>query len=182
MRSDRGVPYYANDDFSMISLNFKSEADQGRYAMAFILPAEGKSLAGLLPRLDADTFKTALTEAQEQEVRIRLPKFGFECFTEFRDALSQLGMGQMFTRDADFSAMTRQPNGIFFTNVLHKCYVRIDELGAEAAAVTVVEGRDGAAMEMTEPPKFYADRPFLFAIYSLEDGAVAFLGAVNDPS
>ena len=66
--------------------------------------------------------------------------------------------------------------------MLHKCYVRVDELGAAAAAVTVVEMRDGGAIEMNEPPKFYADRPFLFAIYSLEDGAVAFLGAVNDPS
>ena len=78
--------------------------------------------------------------------------------------------------------MTDEPNNIYIGDVLHKCYVRIDELGAEAAAVTVVEARDGAAMQITEPPKFYADRPFLFAIYSLEDGAIAFLGAVNDPS
>ncbi len=181
MRSDRGVPYYANDDFSMISLFFKGEADQGRYAMAFILPAEDKSLADLLPRLTADTFKSALSEAMEQEVWIRLPKFEFEYFTEMRDTLIQLGMGQAFSRDADFSAMTKQINGIYISNVLHKCYVRIDELGAEAAAVTVVEMRDGAAMQINEPPKFYADRPFLFAIYSQEDGAIAFLGAVNNP-
>ncbi len=182
MRSDREVPYYANDDFSMISLSFKSEADQGQYAMAFILPAEGKSLTDLLPRLDAATFKTALSEAEEQEVWIRLPKFDFEYYTEMHKTLVDLGMGQAFSRDADFSAMTEQPNGLYISNVLHKCYVRIDELGAEAAAVTVVEMRDGAAMQMTEPPKFYADRPFVFAIYSQEDGTIAFLGAVNDPS
>ncbi len=183
MRSNRGVPYYANDDFSMISLNFKSEADQGRYAMAFILPAEGKSLAELLPRLDAGAFKMALSEAKEQEVWIRLPKFDFEYYTSLRDTLIDLGMEQAFSRsEADFSAMTDQPNSIYIGDVLHKCYVRIDELGAEAAAVTVVEMEAGAAMQVTEPPKFYADRPFLFAIYSLEDGTIAFLGAVNDPS
>jgi serine protease inhibitor len=33
-----------------------------------------------------------------------------------------------------------------------------------------------------EPLIFNANRPYLFAIYSQEDGAIAFIGAVNDPS
>ncbi len=182
MGSERFVPYYADKNFSMVSLPFKSEDGSGQYAMAFILPAKGKSLERVLSRLDADTFKEALAEAQEQTVSIRLPKFGFEYFAELRDTLSAQGMGQMFTREADFSAMTEQPGGIFFTDVLHKCYVRVDELGAEAAAATVIMNRLGAAEQTTELPQFNADRPFLFAIYSLEDGAIAFLGAVNNPA
>ena len=183
MGSSRKVPYYHNRDFSMISLDFKNDEGDGQYAMAFILPAEDKSLTDLLPRLNADTFKTALSEAQEQEVWIRLPKFDFEYYSSLRDTLISLGMEQAFSRsEADFSAMTDQPNSIYIGEVLHKCYVRVDELGAEAAAVTVVEMEDGAAMQVTAPPKFYADRPFLFAIYSLEDAAISFIGAINDPS
>ena len=180
MRSDWSVPYYANEDFSMISLKFKSQADEGRYAMAFLLPAEGSSVSELLQSMNGAAFQTALQSAAEQEVWIRLPKFEFAYFTPLIDTLQTMGMQKAFILgDADFSGIT-DTEPLFISNVLHKCYVRIDELGAEAAAVTEVEAAAGEAPE--EPITFYADRPFLFAIYSLEDGAIAFLGAVNDPS
>jgi serine protease inhibitor len=38
------------------------------------------------------------------------------------------------------------------------------------------------AMPPQDIPQFYADRPFVFAIYSQEDGTIAFMGAVNDPT
>ena len=183
MHSDRQVPYYQNDDFFMISLNFKSGEDQGRYAMAFLLPVEGSSIGDMLTVLDADIFATALDGAAKQEVWIRLPKFEFSFFTKLKETLISMGMLSAFDEiDADFSPMTQEKNALFISEVLHKCYIRVDELGAEAAAVTAVAAADGAAMIEEEPPKFYADRPFLFAIYSLEDGAIAFMGTVNDPT
>jgi serine protease inhibitor len=60
--------------------------------------------------------------------------------------------------------------------------VKVDELGAEAAAVTVVEMRAGDAMPSEDIAQFHADRPFVFAIYSREDGTIAFLGVVSDPT
>ena len=180
MCSDWSVPYYANEDFSMISLKFKSEADEGRYAMAFLLPAESSSVTELLQSMNGTTFQTALKSAAEQEVWIRLPKFEFAYLSPLIDTLQSLGMQKAFKLgDADFSGIT-DTEPLYISNVLHKCYVRIDELGAEAAAVTEVEATAGEDPE--EPITFYADHPFLFAIYSLEDGAITFLGAVNDPS
>ena len=183
MHSDRNVPYYQNDDFSMISLRFKSGEGEGKYAMAFLLPAEYKDMGDMLEALDAGIFAAAIDEAKTQEVWIRLPKFEFSFFTELRDALMTMGMETAFDQNtADFSPMTQEENALFISQVLHKCYIRVDELGAEAAAVTAVAAEDSGAMIEDEPPKFYADRPFLFAIYSLEDGAIAFMGAVNDPT
>ncbi len=182
MHSAWSVPYYQNSDFSMITLDFKGKEDEGQYAMAFLLPAEGKGVSSLLETLDVDAFSAALSGAQRQEVWIRLPKFEFAYFTELRKTLAAMGMTKAFSRDADFSAMTDEANGIYVDKVLHKCYIRVDELGAEAAAVTVVEMRDGGALIEQEPANFYADRPFVFAIYSQEDGTIAFIGAVNDPT
>ena len=182
MKSEWAVPYYQNDRFSMISLRFKSKADEGHYAMAFLLPAEGSSLESLLQSMDGEAFQTALQLAKKQEVWIRLPKFEIEYFSALNDTLGAMGIQKAFSIDeADFSGITDQER-LFISNVLHKCFVRVDELGAEAAAVTEVEMMAGAALIEDLPPQFYADRPFLFAIYSLEDGAIAFLGAVNDPS
>ena len=180
MNSDWSVPYYSSDDFSMISLNFKSKTDEGQYAMAFLLPAEGPSVNDMLGSLSGEAFKTALSKAAEQDVSIRLPKFEFSFFAPLADMLKSMGMEKAFSADADFSGMT-DADRLFISSVLHKCYVRVDELGAEAAAVTSVE-MTLTAMPMEPPVTFHADRPFVFAIYSQEDGAIAFLGAVNDPS
>ena len=184
MHSERYVPYYQNDDFSMISLKFKSDEDEGQYAMTFLLPNEDSDLNALLSLMNANTFDTALNEAASQQVFIRLPKFEFLYDVELKETLIDMGMSRAFDdTSADFSPMTVQPNQLVIEKVLHKCYIRIDELGAEAAAVTAVIMEDGAAAPSEiEPIKFYADRPFLFAIYSLEDGAIAFIGAVNDPA
>jgi len=182
MNSEWSVPYYANDQFSMISLSFKTKNDEGKYAMAFILPAEGSSVGNLLQSLDADTFKAALDGAKDdRQVSVSLPKFKFSYYTPLNDTLKSMGMEKAFSADdADFSGITNvEP--LCISDVLHKCYVRVDELGAEAAAVTAVVMAAGCAAP-EQNVTFRADRPFLFAIYSLEDDTIAFIGAVNDPS
>jgi serpin B len=183
MNSEWSVPYYSNDQFSMISLKFKAEEGEGHYAMAFILPAEGASVDTLLSSLNGEAFKAALDGAtDDREVSISLPKFEFSYFAPLADTLAAMGMEKAFSPDgADFSGMT-DAEQLYISSVLHKCYVRVDELGAEAAAVTSVEMTATAMPVEEEPLIFNADRPYLFAIYSQEDGAIAFIGAVNDPS
>jgi len=173
------VPYYEGSGFKVISLDFKSEPDAGQYAMAFLLPDENSDIGDMLAMLDGMDFAQLLEDMAPQEVRIGLPKFEFEYGTSLVETLQALGMTQAFGADADFTPMTEEAASLFISNVLHKCYIRVDELGAEAAAVTAVVMAEGAAM--SEPEVFFANRPFVFAIYSREDGAIAFMGAVNNP-
>lgn len=182
MHSTRAVPYFENKDFSMITLNFVSEADEGQYAMAFLLPAQGSSAQELLNSLSGDDFASALSGAQSRDTQISLPKFKFSYFTSLKDTLIGMGMDTAFGGGADFSVMTAEPNRLCIDEVLHKCFVKVDELGAEAAAVTVVIMRDGAAMPPEDIAEFHANLPFVFAIYSREDGTIAFLGVVNNPA
>ncbi|NLT97026.1 MAG: serpin family protein [Christensenellaceae bacterium] len=183
MHSSWYVPYYENAQFSMITLEFKAKENEGKYAMAFLLPAESSSVGELLQSLDGAAFKSALDSAtDDKEVKISLPKFEFEYFAPLNETLSALGMKQAFSPDsANFSGIT-DTEPLFISNVLHKCYVRVDERGAEAAAVTAVEAPASEPPMEEEKREFIANRPFVFAIYSLEDGALAFIGAVNNPS
>lgn len=181
MHSERGAAYYKNDDFSILSLPFKGAEGEGKYSMAFLLPAEGSGVEDMLSSLDAAAFSDALAGLKDQPVLIKLPKFEYSFFASFEDTLKSLGMNAAFS-DADFSRMTDGPNGLYIDDVLHKCYIRVDELGAEAAAVTAVIMKETAAMVPEEIAEFYADRPFVFCIYSQEDGAISFMGAVNDPT
>ncbi len=181
MHSEREVPYYENDEFSMISLGFKSEKGEGEYAMAFFLPKDGISVTDMLESLEDDSFSNAVTSFGDTQVSIEMPKFEYSFFILLNDTLKALGMKEAFGGAADFSGMTESPNGLFISEVLHKCYIRVDELGAEAAAVTAVVLKETGAMP-EESIEFCADRPFGFAIYSLEDNTVAFMGVVNDPT
>lgn len=181
MNDERSVPYYKNDKLSMISLSFRGKENEGRYAMAFLLPSEGSDVSSMLTSLDSGSFSEALAGLEDTQVKIKLPKFEYSFFTSLRDTLKALGMNEAFLDSADFSGMTGGDNDLCVFDVLHKCYIRVDELGAEAAAVTAVMA-GLMAMPPQDIPEFYADRPFVFAIYSQEDGTIAFLGAVNDPT
>jgi serine protease inhibitor len=98
MNSDRNVPYYAGDAFSMISLPFKSGENEGKYAMAFLLPSEGTSVADMLSSLDASSFSAALSGMAEQHQKvdqaIRIHKFNIAHRHDVSHPVAQLRLAK----------------------------------------------------------------------------------------
>jgi serpin B len=70
------------------------------------------------------------------------------------------------------------PLNTWLETVVHKTYVRVDEHGTEAAAVT---GGAVAAAGRLNPNVFRVDQPFAFTISDQRTGAILFLGSVTDP-
>jgi len=64
---------------------------------------------------------------------------------------------------------------LFVSTVLQKTYIRVDELGTEATAVTA--GMPMGGMPIERPKEFFADRPFLFAI--IKGNTILFLGRAD---
>jgi len=107
-----------------------------------------------------------------------MPKFKMENSFELTKSLKQLGMTSAFVpSDADFSRMTTSEK-LFVSTVLQKTYIKVDELGTEAAAVTAMPGVLGPG-PIERPKEFYADRPFLFAIF--KGDTILFLGRFVKP-
>jgi len=75
-----------------------------------------------------------------------------------------------------FAKIARMSVAIVFTAVLQKTYVKVDEEGTTAAAVTAIGGPDSL------PPGIYATHPFLFAIREALSGTILFIGTVGDPA
>jgi serpin B len=72
---------------------------------------------------------------------------------------------------------------LFFSAVIHKAFVDVNEEGTEAAAATgVIMMRSSAVVRPKVPPVFRADHPFVFLIRDNRNGAILFLGRVNDPT
>lgn len=166
--------YVARDGYRMLRLPYGGEE---RYAMDVLLPDQQVTLSDLLAGLDAAEWRAAAGQLAEQTVdELALPRFELEWRAQLNDALMALGMGAAFGGDADFRPMSAA--NPWLDTVVHKTYLRVDEQGTEAAAVT------GGAMITSvpaDPLRFVVDRPFAFAISDTDTGTVLFLGTVADP-
>jgi serine protease inhibitor len=91
---------------------------------------------------------------------------------ELRESLSQLGMGEAFSDNADFSGIRENT---FISKVLHKAVIEVNEEGIETAAVTSAEEKLTSAA-VSDPISFIADRPFVFIIEDDKTGSILFMG------
>jgi len=183
-KSEADMLYSETAGYQMISMPFKGaegEADSP-FSMAFILPAEGSDINELMNTIAEDGFSPAVQALTNETVNLSLPKFEFTFDTSMVNTMEDLGMTKAFKDAAEFDKMTGAPNNLAISDILHKCYIRVDEEGAEAAAVTEVVMVETALAPQDDVKNFTADRPFLFAIYDETDNTVLFLGAVANPA
>ncbi len=150
------------------------------FVMDIVLPPEGTSLDAFVQDLDAaawDRWMNALPESFSGAV-VQMPKMELEFEKELNGELIDMGMGIAFGEGpTDFSRMGAA--GLEISLVKQKSFVRVDEEGTEAAAVTIVVVV--ATSATPGPPMLIVDRPYLFAIRERLSGTVLFLGTVRDP-
>lgn len=150
------------------------------FVMDIVLPPEGTSLDRLVEGLDAETWERWMATLPEEFAsgQVQLPKIELEYEKVMNDELIGLGMAIAFGEGhvpPDFSRIG--PGALEIGLVKQKTWVRVDEEGTEAAAVTVVVVLDSAAPMNA----LVVDRPYLIAIRERLSGTVLFLGLVRDP-
>lgn len=154
----------------------------GKYAFMAILPNEGTSISEYVSSLTADSFaKLYKSRTGRYEVITRTPQFKYDYDITLNKALSDMGMEEAFTMNADFSNMTGDKS-LYIGSVLHKTHIELDAKGTKAAAATVVTMDAKCALEETEAKRVYLDRPFAYAIMDTETGLPVFMGTMCDPS
>ncbi|MDR0293515.1 MAG: serpin family protein [Oscillospiraceae bacterium] len=149
----------------------------GAYSFAALLPNEGVSVEDYIQSLTGGAFLDIIGNAQETLVYASMPKFQYDCSLEMNDTLKALGIPDAFAAEkADFSKMADYPGGLYISQVLHKTFISVDELGTKAGAATMV-AMAGAGAPM-EPKTVRLDRPFVCAIIDNATNLPLFLGAV----
>jgi serine protease inhibitor len=167
------LPYMQTDAFEAVNMPY----GDGLFSMTVLVPKEGQSVYDLVGSLGANWSAWAAGFAVE-EGYLWMPRFELEYETSLNDVLKALGMELAFSESmADFSGINPD-HQLFISNVKHKTYVKVNEEGTEAAAVTSVE------VGVTSAPEgFYlrVDRPFLFLIHDAHSQALLFVGKIVDP-
>jgi serine protease inhibitor len=164
------------ENFAAIDLPYGHEL----FRMTILLPDAGVQLNELVGALTPENWKewiSQLDQAPTRELDVYLPRFELEWESRLKQVLSAMGMAEAFDPAlANFTGIVAG-GGIFISDVVHKTYVRVDEQGTEAAAVTSVE------MGATSVPEaFRVDRPFVFVIHDRHSGAILFAGKIVNPS
>jgi serine protease inhibitor len=162
-----------NDDFQAVDLPY----GHGLFSMTIILPHPDKDIDQVAAGLNAASFADALEQFQEREnYQFYMPRYELKYEKTLNDVLIALGMGEAFDEvKADLTGIN-PAGGLFISFVKHKSYVKVNEEGTEAAAVTSV-GVGTSSM----PEEMRVDRPFLFIIHDSHSHALIFMGKIVDP-
>ncbi len=152
------------------------------FSMVIVLP-DGYELSKMESELNESKLNNWFLQLKFSEVELKLPKFEFTKALSFKESLSKMGMEIVFDRSkANFTGMT--PNGqLAIDDVIQQAYVRVNEEGTEAAAVTkVTMGASPAILPDPSLITFHVDHPFLFFILDKTHGHILFMGRVVDPT
>ena len=174
------VDNYMEDGDSIGFIKPYSGNDYGFFA---ILPNEDIGIDEFVKILDTEKFKNLVNNASfEYEVFTKTPKFEVDYGTSLVEPLSKMGMNSAFGDKADFTAMVKDGSAqLNISEVLHKTYMKVDEEGTKAAAVTSLEMKCMAlAPEEPEVKEIILDRPFVYGIIDFETLMPIFTGVMNE--
>jgi serpin B len=166
-----GTGYAEGAGYQAVELDYKGD----RMSMVIFLPALGQFEA-FERSLNVARANAILQALQSYDVNLSMPKFKYDASLMLAKTLARTGMPDAFSPGvADFSGMDGTRN-LYISNVVHKAFVAVDEIGTEAAAAT------GVSMEIVSMPRVVTiNRPFIFFIRDTETGTILFMGRVLDP-
>jgi serpin B len=154
----------------------------GAYSFAALLPNADIPIQEYIDSLTGEKFLDTLINVQRSMlVYASTPKFKYDYGISMIDALKALGVRDAFDADtADFSNMAKTTYGngnLFISEVLHKTYISVDELGTKAGAVTMV-AMSGGSSGLPDHMVVDLDRPFVYAIIDNSTNLPIFIGTL----
>ena len=159
MTQTKNFNYYEDNNVQVVELPYKNDSTSA----IVILPKEKIDVDTYLKSLDDNVLNTILNGFTSKRVSLSLPKFEIEFESKFKEILKRLGMVQAFDITADFNGI-KCSGGIKVNDVIHKTYLKVDEKGTEAAAITAVDMI--ATTALVEIIRMNVNRPFLFLLRS----------------
>ncbi len=180
--------YAEGEDWQAVALYYKPNITDTKNA-------DSVCFIGILPKGNARDFARTLTPQKYQGIRetlaakypqdtiVYLPRFEVETPAfSLKTALTDCGLNNAFSASANFSGFCDTP--LLLSDVLQRGYIRINESGTEAAAVTMAIMEDSCCPyeEPRRPNVINFNRPFIWVIADLNTPAAPyFMGITEKP-
>lgn len=167
--------YASNEDLQMVDLAFRDST----FSLSLVM-SNGDNVSDLswLDLVTPEGMSDLYTDVQQQYINVRFPQMDLHFKQNLIPNIKNLGYHAPFmVPPSDFSGISDQQGGLIALDpVLHEVRLKVDETGAEGAAVTVVGG-----VLLSSPPIIAFDRPFVLSLRHIPTGVQLFFGLVDQP-
>jgi serpin B len=168
--------YFGASDFEMLELPYGS----GKFSMLILLPKSGKKVNDVISSLTVSNLNNWISGLSETNKKVYLPKFEFKFDKSLLTDLEALGMIDAFNPFKSNLSGISEVAQLYISEVMHKSYIKVDEKGTEAAAVTsITVGLTSVGPDLAI---FRVDHPFVFMIREKDTNSILFIGKVIDPT
>ena len=151
-------------DYADKKADWEDTTGTSPYSMIVVLPTVGHDLDEVLPTIKWDSLPL-----KYQTCEIVMPKFESKDSYSLAGALNELNIQDIFSS---------YPKAIYgdavISQVTQDYFLKVDEIGTEAAVVTSIGVDTGWAL--TPELKMLCDRPFAFVIRENSTGLILFMG------
>lgn len=151
-----------------------------------VLGALSRSVGSNLNATKSDTNSTneglkwiSVGDPEAPTIKVFLPRFEINFELSLAEALQGIGLTAIFS-PGDFTGISIDA-ALAVSEVKHKVYVKVDEQGTEAAAVTGIVAVTSFPIEPVVELVVKFDRPFVFSIVHEDTGMALFAGEVYKP-
>ena len=161
--------YMQNSQYQMLRLPYV-----GAFYMDVILPNKNITIDHLLSRLDLKQYEESTLKLNTYDiVEVGLPKFYVKSELNLLKLLSDIGLSDLFSMNADYSLMS--DSSLNINRMRQDIEMEIDEKGTHIEAVTSTCFATKGETRNPTKAVFYANRPF---IYFIRDcfGTICFAG------
>lgn len=176
MHQTEHFDYLEGDAIQAVFLNYKVLVGKVhppcQWTAAVLLPKSPTraALQAVLESLTSDSWAQLRSNVRRSKVHLSLPRFEIRERIDLTQIVARKASPIVFTDAADFSRINGMPTKL--SNVEHMTLLKVDELGSEVAAATVVEGYTFGAAAPEKIHEMMVDRPFLFLIFERDSGLV----------
>jgi serpin B len=174
MTMTENIEYMQNELFSSVILPYEKD----KFSMVILLPNCGKTTDDIIAELSMKQWNSWLDTYESDSVTVTMPKIKLEYENMLNDELIDMGLGVVFTPQADFSKISSI--ALMIDYVLQKTFIDVNEEGTEAAAVTIV-GFEYTSIDSHQPINFTVNKPFIYAIKENVTSSICFMGKVGEP-
>lgn len=169
--------YLSGDSFTGFSKSYEGNT----YQFIGLLPTENSTTLDVLQELsqEPEQFLNQVATSTELVNSVTLPKFQQDFTAELSQTLQGMGLTSAFDLEtANFTKVGESmEQNLYISQILHKTYLQVDELGTRAGAVTMGASSGGGN------PQFYKEvhlnRPFVYLIIDTAQSLPLFMGVIH---
>ena len=177
MQDGRNILYKETELYKSIIMPYKSDEsviNTPKFEMVLFIPTDEneQNIFEIFNNLSVEEqeylLNSDIKDYSYEDVIVRIPKFEINNTLDLMETVNEMGLKYSVS------------DGFEISNILQKTYIKVDEEGTEASAVTMIEMANSCIV-LEEPPKeFFADKPFMYMIRDSYTNSILFMGVISN--